>query len=297
MSWIKSLFSEDDKQQKAPNSKMPQLNEPVEAITESSVMPIEEVNQLLEEVDRIIGTAQPITATSQQSPVAQPSATQDQQKSKSLQNAVNQPKGKGRHNGATQPKGTVQPNGTTQSKGVTPPVFIPRIVEVDEKLTIILVENTKEVAKEKDKLEKIVKNLVMSGYVCVINYGSLVREVKAVEAKAFDSKNILWETFIGDRACLFDAITTLESVVEENYKKTEMIKGKKIRIKTIDIIGIGRCIDDCSITSSESACKSFGRIAKYSDVTTKYFCLSEESFVEAAKIGFHSIGAFPKNYM
>jgi len=30
-------------------------------------------------------------------------------------------------------------------------------------------------------------------------------------------------------------------------------------------------------------------------VITKYFCLAEENFINAAEVGFHSIGAIPKN--
>ena len=36
--------------------------------------------------------------------------------------------------------------------------------------------STKEVVKEKETLEKIVRSLITSGKVCVINYGRIVRE-------------------------------------------------------------------------------------------------------------------------
>lgn len=217
------------------------------------------------------------------------------------------------HNGGAQKNAealpnTVQPDSATntknkiQSNGVNKPkdaktVYAPRYLEEDTKLTVILVENTDEVAKQKDMLNQIVNNLVVAGKVCVINYGKLVRESKIVEAKDFDCRALLYEEFAGNSACLFDALIALEGVVEKNYKKTEVVKYKRTKTKSIEIIGIGRCIDNCSITSSQIAIESFSKVVKHSDVTTKYFCLSEESFVQAATIGFRSIGAIARNYM
>lgn len=217
-------------------------------------------------------------------------------------NVTTQPVGTVQPNVATQPDGVTQPAGTVQPNVATQPnkgfnrVFTPRTLEVDTKLTVFFVENTKEVAKEKATLEKMA-SLVTTGYVCVINYGRVVRKSKTVEVKDFKGSELLCQEYIGDNACLYDAINALEGVVEEYYKKTEDVKYKKIRFKEIEIIGIGRCFDNCSMTSSQTAIESFSRVAKRLDVTTKYFCLSEESFIQTATIGFHSIGSIAKNYM
>ena len=174
---------------------------------------------------------------------------------------------------------------------------IKRILAEDAKLTIILVENTEEVAREKEKIEKIVKSLVTTGYICVINYGSSVRESETVEAKSFNSSELLSLEDLGDTACLFDALIALESVVDKKYKNVEELENKKIRISRVEVIGIGRCIDNCSTSSIETGIESFCRVARRDDVITKYFCLSEESFIAAATIGFRSIGAIARNYM
>lgn len=201
------------------------------------------------------------------------------------------------NNGVSKPNGAVKPNGVTYAKGFYKP-YVPVVREVDTKLTIILVENTEEVVKEKDKLEAFVKKLDTNGYIIVLNYGRVVRESKIVEVKNFDCGGLVYEEFAGNSACLFDAIIALEGVVEKYYKKVEEIKNnKRKRIKSIDIVAIGRCVDNCSITSREIALEIFSAIAKYHDVTTKYFCLSEEGFIRAATIGFHSIGAIVRNYM
>lgn len=165
---------------------------------------------------------------------------------------------------------------------------------VKTKVAIILVENTEEVAKEKDKLEKIIKSLVTTGQVCVISYGSAVRKTEMVEANSLNCSTLLCQGDIGDKACLFDALVVLESLVS---KLPEELKKKKLKIDGIDIIGIGRCIDKYSLASKEIGLESFNKVASKNDVVTKYFCLSEEYFVEAATIGFHSIGAINRNYM
>lgn len=173
--------------------------------------------------------------------------------------------------------------------------FVQRPIVVNAKLTIILIENTAEVAKEEEKLKAIVKKLVQTGYICVINYGTVVRKGVIAEASDFDSNNLICKEFAGDNACLFDAIDALEEVVNIYYKKTEDVKNKRVRIQSIDVLGIGRCVDNCSITSRQSASEIFGKVAINTDVNTKYFCLTEASFVAAATIGFHSIGAITKN--
>lgn len=210
---------------------------------------------------------------------------------------VPQSKDKAQPNGVEQLKGVVQPVGTT---GAIPPkeakpVYFPRLEET--KLYILLVENTKEVAKEKENLEKIVKSLITSGKVCVINYGRIVRESKIVDAKDFDCSELLYLDFVGEYSCLFDALTALKGVVEKNYRKTEYSKNKRVMVKSIEIIGIGRCVDNYSIIPAAIAVEDFCSVVNRLDVTTKYFCLSEKYFVEAAKIGFHSIGSIARNYM
>lgn len=189
------------------------------------------------------------------------------------------------------PKGVKKPN----DGGV---VFVPRPIEADIKLTVILVENTVEVSKYKQQLEKIFNSLVVSGMVCVINYGKIVREGKIVDAKDFDCIELLHEEFVSDNACLYDALIALENVVDKNYKTCiDQTKYKRWWIKNIEIIGIGRCIDNCSISSSYLAIESFSKVAKNRDITSKYFCLTEDGFIRAATIGFRSIGAISRNYM
>ena len=276
MSLFKAIFGGNDDKKNLPVSNPEKDNS-------KELIPLEELYRL-DEMQNIEGLELPERATQQQSTTLTEPAQ--------LKGIVN-PNG-----GIQQSKSSVEQNVANQPKGTfAKPPFVPKPVVVDTKLTIILVENTNEVAKEKDKLKAIVKKLVTTGYICVINYGTLVRKSEILEAKNFDCDKLIYKGVVGDNACLFDAIDTLEDVVKENYKKSEEIKNKRVRTQSIDIIGIGRCFDNCSITPREIASESFCRVARYTDVTTKYFCLTEDSFIAAATIGFHSIGAIAKNYM
>ena len=143
MSWFKSIFGSENKEKEASNLETPLRNNPEEDISIFEMLPVDEIEYRFQSMDQLQGAIEPNGVTQIEGEVHI--------------NRVTQPKGEVQPNKATQhPKGAVQPNGTTQPKKV----FIPKILEEDIKLTIILVENTEAVAKEKDKLQKIVKNRI-----------------------------------------------------------------------------------------------------------------------------------------
>lgn len=180
-------------------------------------------------------------------------------------------------------------------KSNVPPTRVVEPVYQSAKLTILLVENSVEVAKLKDKLDIIVKSLGATSFIYVINYGSAVRENTIVEANTFSSSQLLCEDCIGDKMCLYDALSVLKDVVKKYYNHTEWLKFKKVKITSVDIIGIGRGVDNCSIASFETAISDFNEATLNPNVVSKYFCLTEESFINVATIGFHSIGAIAKS--
>lgn len=167
---------------------------------------------------------------------------------------------------------------------------------VDRKFTILLVENNSKVAQEKDILSKIVSSVLSSGYVCVINYGTEVRTSKIFYSASLEEIPILDEDDINDNTCLYDALEELEKIIGYAYMQKISRKDETIRINKIEVIGIGTCIDNCSKASKRSAIDCFCRILEKSNVTTKYFCLTEESFLAAAEIGFRSVGAISRKY-
>ena len=184
----------------------------------------------------------------------------------------------------------------TKKKGVViKPVYVP---PEKTKLTIFLIENTTDVANISETISKIVKSLVTYGYVYIINYGSSVKLSKMFDASKIDYTNILNDSDIGDYACFSEALVMLNAIVNEKLKKVEELeKKKKIQIEEIEIVGIGKCIDNCSTVPKDVALDCFYNTISKDEITNKYFCLTEESFVEAAATGFRSIGAIYRSYV
>ncbi len=177
--------------------------------------------------------------------------------------------------------------------------FIPRTVYkrlVNKKLTVILVENTATVAKQKDKVLQIVENFVRSDLLCIINYGSTVNTSDIIGVANIKDITIMYEESAGEDTCLFDALAELEKLVSAKHMVTEEKETERVCIDSIDVIGIGTCTDNCSSTSKEDAINKFYLMSLKPKVVTKYYCLTDEYFIGAAEIGFHSIGAISKAY-
>lgn len=168
---------------------------------------------------------------------------------------------------------------------------------VDKKLTIILLEDTTDVAKINDMLKKIIKTSVISGLVTTISYGESVKKSEIIDISDLkDNDDYICKANVGDKTCLFDALIELEHIVSDKYSSIEENEKERIRINNIEIIGIGNCIDNCSKAAKKAGIDCFYKVASKPNIVTKYFCLTEESFLRAAEIGFHSIGAIFRNY-
>lgn len=167
---------------------------------------------------------------------------------------------------------------------------------VEKKLTIILIEDTKLVMAEKDKLVQIVKKVTAEGKACIITYGDVVRQSEIFEVLPNSGIPFPVNENVGDMARLYDALIAVEKLVLEKHTKTEETETQRILIKDVDVIGIGTCTDNGSEATKEDALGAFHRVTSRSRVMTKYFCLTEESFLNSAEVGFRSIGAISKNY-
>lgn len=167
---------------------------------------------------------------------------------------------------------------------------------VDKKLTIVLIENTFEAIKQKETLLKIVKSIVTEGAVCIINYGSHVEQSEIFDIFKLNTINWFNDDDIGNASCLYDALEQLEILVSKHHMHIEENEFERIRFKKIEVLGIGSCKDNGSTTSKETAQEYLYRISNKSAITTKYFCFTEETFINAAEIGFRSIGAISRNY-
>lgn len=194
-------------------------------------------------------------------------------------------------------KSTVEVGKKTETKNVTPVYqtsYIPPII--DKKLSIILIENTVDVAKENDKLIKIIKKLVPTGLISIIHYGEDIRKTEICESYKFKEENFQCRKEVGETACLYDALVILHKLVTEEYMVVKKVNYRETRINEIEIIGIGTCKDNGSKNPKSVGINCFSDITKKPRISTKYFCLTENSFLDAAEIGFHSIGAVNLNY-
>ena len=161
------------------------------------------------------------------------------------------------------------------------------------KLRIFLIENIKNMETEITKISKIFNRFLDSSFI-VINYGSIVRVSSIMESSDFKIENLLITEDLGDNSCLYNALTELGNIVEEYYNKLKQEDDKTICVNAIEIIGIGTGADNFSTVSENLGRESVAKSAKLNNVTTRYFCLDEQYVVNAAVIGFRSIGTIPK---
>lgn len=165
---------------------------------------------------------------------------------------------------------------------------------VDKKLTIILLENTKRAVLFKDIILKIIQKLERNDYICIINYGSMINANKVIMVKDFRDENLFKLSDLGDKCCLYDSFKVLiEAIKIARYKILDDII-ERHSIKYIDVIGIGSGFDIGSTITKSEAVTLFDKVINTENVETKYFCFSEEGFINVAALGFRSIGAFPK---
>lgn len=174
--------------------------------------------------------------------------------------------------------------------------FFPKTVYkklVNKKLNIILIENTAAVSKEKGKVLQIINRFLNCDLLCIINYADTVSQSEILEVpQQHDQMNIDYTENNQENACLFDALVEAEKIVSSKYLVTEDKEKERVCVGEIEIIGIGTCTDNCSTSTKEAALEAFFKIVnKRSKISTKYFCITDANVMNAAEIGFHSIGS------
>ena len=180
---------------------------------------------------------------------------------------------------------------------VEPPEHLPPPRRtVNSKLTIFLVENTAKVFENQEIVLGIVKKLLSTGFVCIINYGSTTRESEIYDSSSFDKVRVVCKEDQGYNTCFYDALVSLKTIFDKKFLATEKREFEDFILSKVDIVGIGTGRDNCSKAFKEEAIKCFCDVIKSSSVTSKYFCMTEDSFMDVAEIGFRSIGAISKEY-
>lgn len=165
----------------------------------------------------------------------------------------------------------------------------------NKKLVILFVENTQEVAKYKESILKNIKDSVSSNnLVCVIRYNSKVEHTSINEPAHIRAKDFLCPNTSENEICMYDAINKLKEVVDLALTKEIEEEEKIYTVDSIEIIGIGTCLDNCSFSKKKQAILNFYRLSGNYKVKTKYLCLSEDYFINAAEVGFHLIESIKK---
>lgn len=198
------------------------------------------------------------------------------------------------------PTKVVYPNQAPDKSKKEPFVYKPRIME--KKAIILLIENTAEMAKENDSIIKLSEICKDTDWLYIIHYGKEVVTQKIEFDKLFKKKDdINMEALkcsedASEEVCFIDAISEVTNIVSDLYGKIKEINKVTTKVTSIEIIGIGTCKDNCSKTSKDDGIKSFCKMLNDTRIKSKYFCLNESSFFDAAETGFRSIGAINRSY-
>ena len=182
-----------------------------------------------------------------------------------------------------------------QTKGFQKtPVFY-AVPKKNIKLTIVLVENSNIVWRDKEIVKKIVSGAIVGGKYCIINYGEGINLSEIEDDKKFKEEQLFTEV-CGEDVCLFDAISILEKLVNRELLADTYFELKEAIIKNIEIVGIGRAKDTCSKINTNDAMQTFQRILMRIGFASKYYCIDDTYFTNAAEIGFRSIGAIHRTF-
>ena len=164
------------------------------------------------------------------------------------------------------------------------------------KLIIFLIENSDIVCKEEEIVKKIINSQVGENTLfCIISYSKEVSVSDIYEAKLIREVQLIDRENVSEELCLYDALLEARITSLKRYFRTKEELPQEFRINSVELIGIGRCIDTYSKSSKEDGIKAFCQIS-FAKSITKYYCIDDSYFVNPAEIGFRSIGAIKRNF-
>lgn len=165
---------------------------------------------------------------------------------------------------------------------------------ISKKLVILLIEDTESVAKYKASILEKINEISSDCLICLILYGKRLQYTKIVNM--IRNRNISFHNNSDDGNCLlYKAIMRLNEVVEEAQKLVD-VNIERYNITSIEIIGIGRCIDKGSVILEDIAKQVFSTIISQPNVKARYFCIEDKYIVNAANLGFRSIQSLSEKY-
>lgn len=167
---------------------------------------------------------------------------------------------------------------------------------VDKTLVVLLVEETSNLLRFSNSIYKILDNISIENYLCIIRYGIDVN-VSDIDIKSKFDKETLKIRFNtkNDKRCLYDALSKLSSIVSENLGEIIETETTRYMINKVEVIGIGTCCDDLSDISKEAVTLLFDQVLE-KNVRTRYFCTDEMYMQNAAELGFRAVACFNKKF-
>ena len=138
------------------------------------------------------------------------------------------------------------------------------------------------------KIERIATNISSDPdqLVTIVRYG------ENIETTTYNEKdNIIFDDKEPEKILFYDSLVEVSELVKRLYTEQKMF-----RIVSVELICIGNCEDKESKKSKETAIKELNEIIQKYDIKNKYYCLSENEYLEAAEIGFHLIGSITTPY-
>ncbi len=163
------------------------------------------------------------------------------------------------------------------------------------KMTILLLENSVDVSKVNDTVLQINKKFMTSDIAAVIRFGDKV-ETKKRNTTKFTDEDMQCSPEANTDVAFYDALVEVACIINKYHMKTSETETAKEKISSVDVIGIGTCRDTCSILPKDFCIREFNNAIKKENITTRFYCLTEDSFLDAAEVGFRSIGSISKDY-
>lgn len=175
---------------------------------------------------------------------------------------------------------------------------------VKKSMVAILLEDSKETAKYKNIIEKIIRNIILKDdnnmpkdIIYILKYNNNVVEFVYKNIKEINFNHLFSKNYENDKCCLDDAIVKLSEIINKEYCKKKETEKEIIYYESAEIIGIGRCIDTNENTLETISILLFSKIANRENINTKYYSISNECMVNAAKYGFRSIGSMNHSFI
>lgn len=167
---------------------------------------------------------------------------------------------------------------------------------IKKELVVLLLEDNKEVAKYNQSILKIYKTLTLNKLVYIIKYNKEIKYSRILIPDLLADESISCSSESINDSCLYDVLSKMKNIINF-YLNNDIEREKEIyTIDSIELIGVGTCTDNCSMSDQEKSIQDFNLAISNNKIKTKYFCLTEKNLINAAELGFHSIMAMERKY-